>query len=422
MNFIDNIASVFGYSKRISGIQTVIFTGNGNTPAFEIDLTSFYGLKDAYEKCSPISTIIGKLATAMSNGKWWIVDENDNDLRKAEKKTSALLERPNPLQSWTELMIQAETFRYLYGEVFFYFSIPEGFGAKDASGVWVINPEYTDIDYYGKMYDQRNVENIVKRYILRINNDHREIKPNEILHVKDIYQNINFNPNDLRGKSRLISLKYEIKNIIQAQEAIYSLNKDRGAQGILINRNRDESGNVPLTKSRKDDLQKQFNEYGLSEKQKKVIISDTDVDWKQISYNVRDLMLFEGMKANTENIADAFNYPFELLANSKGATFSNKSEAEKIMYQDSVIPFSKIYAEKFTSFFGLKNSKIIIDFGEVECMKESRKEEAGALQSLNSANETAYRNGVITVNEWRRSIEMDEITGGDVYNERKKEG
>ena len=77
MNFIDNIASVFGYSKKISGIQTMIFTGNKKTPGFKIDLTSFYGLKDAYEKCSPISTIIGKLAMAMSNGKWWIVDEND---------------------------------------------------------------------------------------------------------------------------------------------------------------------------------------------------------------------------------------------------------------------------------------------------------------------------------------------------------
>ena len=62
MNFIDNIASVFGSSKRISGIQTMIFTGNGNISGFEIDLTSFYGLKDAYEKGSPISAIIGKLA------------------------------------------------------------------------------------------------------------------------------------------------------------------------------------------------------------------------------------------------------------------------------------------------------------------------------------------------------------------------
>ena len=408
--------------QKISGIQTMIFTGNKKTPGFEIDLTSFYGLKDAYEKCSPISTIIGKLAMAMSNGKWWIVDENDNDLRKAEKKTSAMLERPNPLQSWTELMIQAETFRYLYGEVFFYFSIPEGFSAKDASGVWAINPEYIDIDYYGKMYDQRNVGNIIRQYILQIDSDRREVNANEILHIKDVYQNINFNPNDLRGKSRLISLKYEIKNIIQAQEAIYSLNKDRGAQGILINKNRDESGNVPLMKSQKDELQKQFNIYGLSEKQKKVIISDADVDWKQISYSVRDLMLFEGIKANIENITDAFNYPFELLANSKGVTFSNKSEAEKIMYQDAVIPFSKIYAEKFTHCFGLEKSKIIIDFGEVECMKESKKEEASALQSLNSANEISYRNGIITKNEWRTSIEMDEMSGGDVYNEQSNEG
>jgi len=96
-------------------------------------------------------------------------------------------------------------------------------------------------------------------------------------------------------------------------------------------------------------------------------------------------MLFEGIKANIENITDAFNYPFELLANSKGVTFSNKSEVEKIMYQDAVIPFSKIYGEKFTHCFGLEKSKIIIDFGEVECMKESKKEEASGLNAALAA-------------------------------------
>ena len=45
MNLIDNIASIFGYSKRISGIQTMIFTGNEKTQGFRIDLTSFSGLQ-----------------------------------------------------------------------------------------------------------------------------------------------------------------------------------------------------------------------------------------------------------------------------------------------------------------------------------------------------------------------------------------
>jgi HK97 family phage portal protein len=407
-------------TNPVHGIQTIIFTGDSQTPGFSIELDSFSGLLESYEKCSPVSTVIGRLAAAMANGKWWIVDKNDNDVKEREKRTSDILRNPNPLQSWSEMIIQAETMRYVYGEVFFYLSVPVGYRNDAASAIWVINPKDIEIDSTGKKYDQYSAGGITGKYILYTDGRKREIEQERILHIRDAYQNLNAGPGEMRGKSRLLSLRYEIRNIIQAQEAIYSLNKDRGAQGILVNKNRDESGNIPLRKSEKEDLQRQFHSYGLKEEDNKVIITNSDLQWQQISYNVRDLMLFEGIKSNIENIADAFAYPFELLANSKGSTFANKAEAEKIMYQDVIIPFSKIYAEKFTSFLHLENAETVIDFSGVECMKESGKEDSDALHSRNRANEVAYRNGIITVNEWRQSIEMDEIAGGDRYNETGK--
>jgi hypothetical protein len=89
------------------------------------------------------------------------------------------------------------------------------------------------------------------------------------------------------------------------------------------------------------------------------------------------------------------------------------------MYQDAVIPFSKIYAEKFTEYFELSGSKIIVDFSEVECMKQAKKEESEALRARNMANQIAFQNGIITVNEWRQSIEMDAIENGDRYKSEK---
>ncbi|MDR0575636.1 MAG: phage portal protein [Tannerella sp.] len=423
MKYLDAILSLFSRQRPLSGsggADFMAYAGDLGAPAFCVDLKSFYGLREAYDKCSPVSSIINKLSTAMTNGKWWIVDENDSDASKQNKATLNLFTSPNPLQTWTELIFQAEAYRYVFGEVFFYFSFPVGFSPSESTCIWVISPGYVEIEETGKLYNQTNIENIIKGYALDMGNERIRISPDEMLHIKDSFANLDFNPRDLRGKSRITTLEYEVRNIIQAQEAIYSLNKDRGAQGIITNKSKDASGNIPLTPAEKEKIQYELK-YGLSERQKKVILADVDLGWQQMSFNVKDLMLFEGIKANIENVADAFNYPFELLANQKGTTFDNKSESEKIMYQDAIIPFSKIYAEKFTNHLDLKGSKIVIDFSEVECLREAEKEKAEALKLHNEANEISFRNKIVTREEWREIIGMDQKIKGNSFYENGNE-
>ncbi|MDR1562265.1 MAG: phage portal protein [Dysgonamonadaceae bacterium] len=418
MGLVDNFLSTFGYHKfNNSDIQFFHWGGDSQHAPITFDFERSGDLARAYEECSSVSTIIGKLSSAMANGKWWLVDGADNDVKSQNRSVFQLFSNPNPLQTWTEFIIQAETYRLLYGEVFFIFGIPIGFSAKDATSICVISPRNIEIEYTGKMYLQHDINDIVKSYILNINGNRKEIDKSCILHVRDVYQNLNFSPYDIRGKSRLASLAYEVRNSVLANEAVYTLNKDRGAQGILTNKKTDDGGSVPLTKGEKDNLQRGWSSYGLKERQKKVIITDANLGWIPITYNVQELMLFDGIKLNKEQISDAFNFPFELLANSKGATFTNGDTATKRLYQDAVIPFSKIYSEKFTHFMGLdkENKQFIIDFSEVEYLKEAKKEEAEALRSHNAANQIAYQNGAITINEWRSSIGMDEIPDGDRY-------
>ena len=49
------------------------FTGDGATPAMTIRLDNYSGIRKAYEKCSPVSTIVNRLASSMANGKIWIL-------------------------------------------------------------------------------------------------------------------------------------------------------------------------------------------------------------------------------------------------------------------------------------------------------------------------------------------------------------
>jgi HK97 family phage portal protein len=390
------------------------WTGNECDPGFVVNLDCYDGLETAYCKCSPVSTVINRLASAMSNGKWWIVDAKDNDTSRENRKTNDVLAKPNPLQSWTEFVQQMDVYRCLYGETFIYANVPTGFAsASDANALWVISPKYMEVKETGKLYFQTDMTDIVPQYVLTAGKEKYIFESWQVLHIKDTNQNLCFGPRDLRGESRLRPLYYEVRNIIQAQEAIYSLNRDRGAQGILSNEAKDAGGSIPLLQKDKDELQRDYlSAFGMGANQKKIIITGASMKWSQMSYSVKDLMLFEGIKSNIEDICDQYDYPFELLSNSKGTTFSNKSAAMTLLYQDTVVPFSKIYAEKFTEFFGLAGSKIIVDFSELPCMQENEKDKAGVLLARNQANQIAYQNGIITREEWRLNIGMDEMIYG----------
>lgn len=416
----------------ISRIRADFFTwrGNGCSPGFTIDLNNSSGLKQAYTKCPPLANIINRNAKAFANAKWWVTDEMDNDVKKRYPELTALMKSPNPLQSWTELLMQLDSYRQLYGEAFLWAVTPSGFEMdnKDAESLWAINPTFIDIKTSGLMFRQSELKQIVTGYFLSVGKEVSELPHNNILHIRDTYQNLNFNGTNVRGSSRIEGLHYPIRNIIQAYEAIYSLNKDRGAQGMLSNQQKDDAGTIPLTPEQKQELEDAFNKYGLSENQKKVIISSIPTTWQQMSFNVKDLMLFEGIADNIATIADALEYPFELLANGigngKGSNLSNghNNEAKKRHYQDNIIPLANMYAEKLTEFFSLDEAhNLIADYSDVECLKEAEKEAALTKKLRAEAVKIEYQAGLISLEEARLELGKDEKVYGKTMYDGNKE-
>ncbi len=401
--------SVPGTDNLLSRIDFMAWGGNGCTPAFEVDMSSLDGIGNAYGRCSTVQSVVNRCATSFANGRWWIVDDKDNDVSGKYPALAALLRRPNPLQTWTEFCIQLDTYRALYGEVFVYAVVPVGFGVGDAVALWVINPQNINVELTGKMYGQSERREIVKRYSLDCGDGREELDARNVLHIRDVNQNIGFGPTDIRGESRLAGLEYSVKNIVLAEEALYSLNRDRGAQGILSNESKDAVGNLPLTEEEKRDIQDQYRlKYGLSARQAKVIVTNASLKWQQMTFSVKDLMLFEGINKNIQLLCDAFGYPYELLGNDSGVTYANKLEAKRSFYQDSIIPISKIYAEKFTEFFGLEGVSVAIDYSDVECLRVAEKEQAEAFYRKNEAMRIAYEKGVVSTAEWRLYIGYDE--------------
>lgn len=423
MNILERIRTIWNLgggieNLRSGGIKFFGIKGIPGLPDVTIDLNSFDGITDAYNRCSSLRGIVNKNAMALANGKWWVVDKKDNDVLNKYKGIRSLLAKPNPLQSWSEFISLAYVMWQIHGEVFIHAVTPVGLGIEDASALWVINPANIDIKLSNKMYNQSDKDDIVLGYYL--NNGVRQVKldSKDVLHIRDLSQNIQFSSSDVRGKSRLCGLGNTIRNIIQAEEAIYYLNKDRGAQGMLVNKTKNVTGSVPLLPGEKDKIQQDYKmKYGLGVDQDKVLITNADLEWKQMTFNVRDLMLFEGIDANIQRLSDAFDYPYELLANAKGSTYSNRLESKRDWYQNTIIPTANYFAECLTSFFGLSRDSFVVDFGDVECLKKTEAEKADATYKQNQSWKIMVDAGAASIAEWRLAAGMDE----EIYKPDKRD-
>jgi hypothetical protein len=142
MNFGNKILSLFGYGNKPTGIQFMSYMGDCETPGFHISFDKLPGIRQAYCRCSPVSTVVNRLASSMANGKWWVTDKNNNDVSEKYPNIYNLIKKQNPLQTGTEFIKQIDTYRNLYGITFVWAVVPEGYGSiEDAVSLWPVNPE-----------------------------------------------------------------------------------------------------------------------------------------------------------------------------------------------------------------------------------------------------------------------------------------
>lgn len=370
---------------------------------------------NAFKKCSPLQAVITRTAEALMNGIWRIKEvkttEDASNKNARNKKIVSLLNKPNPLQSHSELLKQIYIYLRVYGGLYLYASMPAGMTSiEDAISLWVFSPDEVETVYTKQRYSATDVSQIVEKYVINPKNTTigKQIiaKPNEVLTFYDAAE-LNFLSEGKVEGIRVKSLYYEIRNIMQAQEAVYSLNSDRGMQGIITNVAKDALGFVPMTPDEKQSLQNRFRtSYGMRRDQDKILVTDASVDYIPVGFNVKDLMLFEGVRENIMHVCDTMNYPFDLLASEKGKTAADKRTSMMVLYQDNVIPLSNEISAKLTRWFGLDEAEtsIEISYGHLPIMQTGNVEKNNALRQLVQAMHIAYNGETISREEFRRII------------------
>lgn len=352
-----------------------------------------------YETTGILQIIIGRKAQMKANGKWkhWKKGADGKDIELFNTPILARLNNPNPLQSKDEWLMELSIHRDISGAAFIYKL--EGSALEGAPvAIWNILPQEMTIVSTGKIYQQTDINEIIKGFIYAQGQGgaERQYKGDEIL-----YRKLNNPLNQTVPLSPFVGLTMEISNIRAAMGYRNVIMRKKGAIGLISGESKDSSGGVPLNKMERELIDKQYNsDYGLSDRQMQVFVSTSPIKWQPMSYPTGELKLFEEVDANMKKVIDDYGMNENLFSVEEGQTMSDSGtrilEAERIVYQDKIIPESDDDARALSDYLGLtENGEFVtLDYSHLQALKDDEKKKADILDKQSTSLERLVRSGL----------------------------
>ena len=413
-------------------VMSVDNAGKGDTPTFfypfgnyplslnTIDTSTVAGQMNSFLKCPAVSTVILKLIEAHKNAEIEFKNIKDNTDAKGLliKYLSKLLNKPNVLQTWEEFDAQLELFRHIHGIAYIMPIYPFGFekskNPTDIEALFVIPNNFINPIRTGRfMSISNNLKSIIDYYLVSDGVSQWEIEPDKIIVIRD-YTIRNSIQND--SFSKLTPLKDSINYIVNAIDAMNSMTEDRGAVGI-ISSNKDQTGTPVLMPKEKKELQDTYTSgYGIRKGLNKLIVTSASINYQPITFNIRDLMLIEGIEDHFRMISNGLGYPFDLLGFQNSGIFQKgDAEAKKTLYNDTIIPESKLKFRILSNYFNTLDSgfEIKSNFLHLEVFQKAAKETAMAFKFNMDALHVAYLDKAINIQTYNKKVsEFVEILEG----------
>lgn len=403
--FLDN--SLFRGGEP--GFYPVDFTGSLTC----LDFVTSKHLFNAVERCAPLASIINKLSNYYAAGKGEVLNRaTQNYVRGQYKEWERLMDKPNKFQTKSQFRKMLYAFTKINGWCYVMPKYPIGF--KDRPNSLVILPPWMmEVQPIYNSTFPINEDQPVREIYFNWAGSRIKLKESELILFTD--NGTDVTEYTFLPVSRLKSLAMPISNIVADMEARNSLMTKRGALGFISNENKDGiGGTLPMGREEKKEIEKEFTiSYGMLRRQSLVAIVQQAVKWQQTAMSTKDLMLLEEHADDVGQLCDGLGFPYYLMSNGKGSTFSNVGEAEKSVYQNTIMPDAVQIDECLNE--GLRtpdnNIELKTDYSHIEALQKSETERATAKKLLNESCQIQWTNGLITLNEWREMLGDDTIDG-----------
>ena len=323
------------------------------------------------------------------------VKENGEEIEDGAETTDtsddhpaeAILKRPNPIQTWSDFIIQALTDDLLYGEVFIFRNMV----GEEVTELWVISPLRMEV-IGGKSgmpiaYKHGDGHDAVTWPVDQMTGD------------SVMFFHKRYNPlSPWRGLSPLQAASLAADTHNAGLEWNHSLLKNGARPSGILEFGDDSPDDTMLNR--------------LRERFKMVIQGSANAGeipmlfggakWTETSQSAKDMDFISTMKETEKYVASTYGVPLPLIS-MDAATFNNMSEAKEMLYTDTVLPLLDHFLESFGRWllphFG-ENLEYCYDKDSIDALEGVRQRRNDRVAKLVGA-------GLITIDEGREMIGLD---------------
>lgn len=374
-----------------------------------------------YHSMAEIYAPVHHRAYRIAQGKYQLKKIANDEIVYTNEQINRLLEQPNPLQNWQELIYEMSALKTVTGESYLYANVPDllSFNYKNIASLWNLPSDTVTIKTNAsiKLLSATKLSDIIQSFDVSTGNSTLSIKPKKVLYSK--YCSLYAADNKIFGKSPLLSAQKAMDNLEEVYAARYSQYKKRGALGFLTSRKSDADGMRPLTKPEKADLRKDYEDsYGTSGGKSPVGILGTPIDFVKVGATIAEMQPFIETEVSASAIYAVLDVPRSMMPRAEGATYENAKQDERNFYQNVVIPEAKSIAMSISNHWGLTKAGYYIDvtFDHIDVLQENKKEKSEVEWQNNETCRIRFLYGIITLNDWRVYVGLEKVTGNAIYD------
>ena len=354
-------------------------------------------LLDYYLKTPELQAVINYRAKVFSD----MVIKARHPESKDERPLPELFTHFNPYQNTKTFLAQTSILKDIFGDVFQH--VIGGVTAKqNALGIVNLPPVNAKINTSNRLpFDVTSKDQLILSYEIEYEGMKYKYDPESIIHLTDNQSGFT-KETILMGDSKVDALSAVCDNIIIAYEARGTV-LSNSAIGLLANETKDGLGSLTdISDPEKKELQNAYKgKYGLSRDKNQLILTNLNLRFQDMSFDMRKLGLIEGLQQELRTICNAYSFPSEIFETQ--TTFANKEQAQIQLYEIAQTEANE-YLEKLNDYFEFTDIELYANYSHVKILQGDMEKKTRMWNTATMALNRALMDQAITADEYREAL------------------
>jgi HK97 family phage portal protein len=355
-------------------------------------------IEGSYEQNVDIYAVIRKIVD-ITKSLDWVVEENRGGKWELIENTSLhdLINMPNFSKGYTWNDIEEQVLVYLLTTGNAYMVGNTQINKTLIEEVDVLPSNNVCIEIVNKNYFMPEVE-----YEFNIGNQEYEFTKEQIAHIRFFNPAYSTIQESLYGLSPIQVAAKVVQTGNDRWDAHANLLQNRGAVGLIT-----DKSSRPMLPDEAAKVQSDWNAQTAGTGNfGKIKVTNKDLAYIQMAMSPSDLQILETGVVSLRAICNVFGLDSSLFNDPENKTYSNRTEAERSMYTNCIMPISNKLSESFTYFlcrnhFPNRHVRMRQDFSRIEALQQNFKEKADIYNMLKNS-------GIITANDVARALNLTE--------------